>query len=63
MFLAGKECGDSVIPGTLNGLSSLVESVGVDHGGADVLVSQEFLDGADVAAGLQEVGGEVFSIR
>ena len=52
-----------MIQGTLNGLSPLVESVGVDHGGADVLVSQEYLDGADVAAGLREVGGEIFSVR
>jgi len=32
--------------------------VGVDHGGFDVFVAEQFLDGADVAAALQEVGGE-----
>jgi len=32
--------------------------VGVDHGGLDVLVAEEFLNGADVVAVLEEVGGE-----
>jgi hypothetical protein len=31
--------------------------VGVDHGGLDVLVPEEFLDGADVVAVLEQVGG------
>ena len=32
--------------------------MGVDHGGADVFVSEQFLDGADVVAVLEEVGGK-----
>ncbi len=35
-----------------------MEDVGVDHGGFDVFVSEEFLDGADVVAILKEMGGE-----
>lgn len=35
-----------------------MEDVGVDHGGFDVFVAEEFLDGADVVAALEEVGGE-----
>ena len=35
-----------------------VEDVGVDLGGLDVFVTQQFLDGADVVASFQEVGGE-----
>jgi len=35
-----------------------LEDVGVDHGGLDVLVSEEFLHGADVVSVLQKVGGE-----
>jgi hypothetical protein len=35
-----------------------VEDVGVDHGGGDVAVAEELLDGADVGAVLQQVGGE-----
>ena len=32
--------------------------MGVDHGGTHVFVAEEFLNGADVVTGLQEVGGE-----
>jgi len=32
--------------------------MGVDHGGFDVFVSEEFLNGANVVAVLEEVGGE-----
>ena len=35
-----------------------VEDVGVDHGGGDVLVAEQLLDGADVVAVLEQVGGE-----
>ena len=33
-------------------------AVGVDHGGLQAGVAQQFLDGADVVIGLQQVGGE-----
>ena len=32
--------------------------MGINHGGFDVFVAEEFLDGADVVAALEEVGGE-----
>lgn len=32
--------------------------MGVDHGGFDALVAQQFLNGAEVVAVLQEVGGK-----
>jgi len=35
-----------------------VEDVGVDHGGGDVAVAEELLDGANVVAGLKQVGRE-----
>ncbi len=35
-----------------------VEHVGVDHGRLDVFVAEQFLDGADVVPGHQEVGGK-----
>ena len=38
--------------------TATVQDMGVDHGGADVLVSEELLDGADVVAVLEEMGGE-----
>ena len=38
--------------------ATAIEHVGVDHRGADVGVTQQFLDGPDVVAALQQVGGE-----
>ncbi len=35
-----------------------VENVGVDQGGFDIFVTEKFLDGADVVAVFEEVGGE-----
>ena len=35
-----------------------VQDMGVDHGGADIPVPQEFLDGPDVISVLQQVGGK-----
>lgn len=35
-----------------------VEHMGVDHGGAHILMAQQLLDGADVLAPLQQVGGK-----
>ena len=35
-----------------------VEDVGVDHGGGDVAVAEELLDGADVVAGFEQVSRE-----
>lgn len=32
--------------------------MGIDHGGTDVLMSEEFLDGANVVAFFEEVGRE-----
>ncbi len=32
--------------------------MGVDHGGADVFVAEELLDGANVVAGFEEMGGK-----
>jgi hypothetical protein len=39
-------------------LATAVEHMGVDHGGANVLVAQKFLDCADVATCLQQVSSE-----
>ena len=38
--------------------AAAVQDVGVDHRGADVAVAQQLLDGSDVVAALQQVGGE-----
>jgi hypothetical protein len=46
------------IQGAVHGQAAALEDVGVDHGGAYVLVAEEFLDGADVVTGLEKVGSE-----
>ena len=35
-----------------------VQHVGVDHGGSDVAVAQQFLNGADVMPPFQQMGGK-----
>jgi len=48
----------SIVQWALDGHSSALKDVGIDHGGAEVLVTEEFLDGANVIPILEEVGGE-----
>ena len=38
-------------------IGTSVEDVGVDHRGANVFVAEELLNGADVVAVFQEMGG------
>ena len=47
-----------VIQGTADGKGAGVHNVGVDHGGGDIFVAQEFLHGANVVACFKQVGGE-----
>ena len=46
------------VQGTPDPSATLVQDMGVDHGGADVFVAEELLDGTDVVAVFQEVGRE-----
>ena len=46
------------VEGAADGVGAALEDMGVYHGGADVFVAEEFLDGADVVAAFQQVGGE-----
>lgn len=46
------------IQGARDSQGALVEGVSVDHGGAHIFVSQEFLNGPDVMTVFQEVGCE-----
>ena len=39
-------------------VSPFVDHMGVDHGGFEVFVAEEFLYGADVVAVLEEMGGK-----
>jgi hypothetical protein len=46
------------VGGGADGAGAAVEDVGVDLGGLEVAVAEEFLDSADVVARLEEMGGE-----
>ena len=46
---------------TACGHSSAIENVGVDHCRLDVLMSKEFLDGADVIAGREQVSSKAMA--
>jgi len=48
----------SIIQWAFDRHSPALEHMGVDHSGTDILVAEQFLDGANVAAVLEEVGGE-----
>jgi hypothetical protein len=50
------ECLTCDIKGADHSSSAAIENVGIDHGGFDIFVTEEFLDGADVVAVLEEVG-------
>ena len=47
-----------LVEGAADCEGAAVEDVGVDHGSGDVAVTEELLDGSDVVAGLEEMGGE-----
>ena len=50
---------EQAIERAAHGEAALFEDMGVDHGCFDILVTEQFLDGADIVAILQEVGGEI----
>lgn len=47
-----------MVEGAFNSQAASVQYMGVDHGGFDVFVSEEFLNRADVVSALEEVCGE-----
>ena len=48
---------------TLHSIGAPLEHMGVDHGGADIGVAEQFLYGADVVACLEQVRGETMAKR
>ena len=38
--------------------AGVAEDVGIDHGRFDIFMAEELLDGADIVAGDQQMGGE-----
>jgi hypothetical protein len=57
-FCTKAGCQVSGVEGGFYGESAALQYMSVDHGGFDVLMPEEFLDGADVVSVLEEVGGE-----
>ena len=51
-------CFVSTIERAAHAAGSAVENVGVPHGCGDVPVAEQLLDGADIGAGLEQMGGE-----
>ena len=47
-----------LVEGAADAEAASVEDVGVDHGGLPVAVAEEFLDRADIVAGLEQVRRE-----
>jgi len=43
--------------------AALAQHVGVDHGGGDIVMPEQFLDGADICAALQRVSREAVAKR
>ncbi len=54
---------DYYVEGADDAAPAFVEDVGVDHGGGHVAVAEQFLHGADVIAGFEQVGGEAVAQR
>ena len=48
--------GWSAVEGAFDGKSAALEYVGVDHGGADILMPEQFLNGTNIVAVLEEMG-------
>ena len=39
-------------------MATLLKDVGVDHGGGNIVVPEQLLNGADIGSALKQVGGE-----
>ena len=48
----------SAVQRTFHSQAAALEYVGIDHGGANVLVAEQFLNGADVVAGFEQMSGK-----
>ena len=47
-----------VVERASDGEAAALEDMGVDHGGFDIFVAEQFLNGADVVAVLEQMGGK-----
>ena len=53
---------EEVIQRAGHALATLLDHMGVNHRGGYIRMTQQFLDGADVRASLQEVRGEAVPV-
>jgi len=47
-----------MVKGALHFLAAFASNMGIDRGGRDVPVAEQFLDGADVVSRFQKLGGK-----
>jgi hypothetical protein len=47
-----------IIQGARYALATLLQDMSVDHGGSHIVMPEQLLNGADVGAALQQVGGK-----
>src|SRR5262249_11458150 len=59
--MAGSEPASEAIERAFHPGAGLAQDVSVDHGGGNVLMPQQFLDGANVSATLEGMGREAVS--
>src|SRR6478672_10380798 len=55
--------GTEAVGGAFDAAAAAVEDVRVDHRGADVAMPEQLLDGPDVVAGFEQMGGEAVAQR
>ena len=48
----------SVVQGGFDRQAAALQDMGVDHGGADIFVTKQFLHGTDIIPILEQVGGK-----
>ena len=46
---------------TANSATSFIQNMGINHGGFDILMAQEFLNGTDIVVILQKLGGKAMA--
>ena len=50
-----------MVQGALHGSPTTIEDMGIDHGRRNILMSEEFLNGADIVACFQQMSGEAMA--
>ncbi len=51
----------TIIERTAHAEAGFIQNMGIDHGGGEVFMAEQFLDGADIVAVLEQMGGEAMA--